>query len=182
MYFDKAGEQNTKACVEEAMRVAKERGIKDVVIATVYGGSMEYFPDPTDYNGVCITHSYGFKVPGENQMSDDVRRRLQDRGFKVYTSSHALGSTDRGVSVKSGGTSPAEMIATTLRFFGQGMKVAVEVATMAADGGLIKPGVPIIAFGGTSRGLDTAIIMRAAHARDILETTIEEIICMPKEK
>lgn len=182
MYFEKPGSENTEACVREALRVAKERGIKDIVIATVYGGSMEFFPDATDYNGVCVTHSYGFKVPGENQMSDEVRAELTKRGFKVYSCAHALGATDRGVSVKLGGTSPAEMIATVLRFFGQGMKVAVEVATMAADGGLIKPGVPVIALGGTVRGLDTAIIMRAAHARDILETTVEEVICMPKEK
>lgn len=54
-----------------------------------------------------------------------------------------------------------EVIAHTLRFFGQGMKVCVEIAVMAADGGLIPPNIPILSIGGTGRGADTA----GYHAR-----------------
>ena len=78
-----------------------------------------------------------------------------------------------------GGVYPVEMIAHTLRFFGQGMKVCVEIATMAADGGLLPPNEPIVAIGGTGRGADTAVIMRAAHANHILETKIDRILCKP---
>lgn len=40
-----------------------------------------------------------------------------------------------------------EIIANTLRMFGQGVKVCVEVATMALDAGLIPYGEDVIAAG-----------------------------------
>lgn len=92
---------------------------------------------------------------------------LREKGFQVYASSHALSGAERGITGKFGGVAPVEIIAHTLRFFGQGMKVCVEIAAMAADGGFIPPNVPILSIGGTGRGADTAVIMRAAHANHI---------------
>jgi hypothetical protein len=64
--------------------------------------------------------------------------------------------------------------------FGQGIKVGVEIATMALDAGLIPFGVSVIAVGGSVRGADSAIILKPAHAKDILSTRIEEILCKPR--
>ena len=181
-HFENAGPQNTKETIDLAVKTAKDWGIKDIVVATVTGASMADFPDDKDLNVVCVTHACGFKEPGELEMSGETINTLTSRGFKVYTASHTFGAADRGVSYKLGGVTPPEMIAHTLRFFGQGMKVAVEAAVMAADGALIPPGVPVVSLGGTKTGLDTAIIVRAAHSRDILDTKINEVICMPIEK
>jgi len=182
MYFEKAGPHNTKEAIDLAIKTAKERGIKHIVVATTTGACMENFPEQKDLNVVCVTHAYGFKEPGLLEVSADTLAALISRGFKVYTASHTFGAADRGVSNKLGGVTPPEMIAHALRFFGQGMKVAVEIATMAADGGLVPAGVDIISLGGTRTGLDTAIILKAAHSRDILDTKINEVICMPIEK
>lgn len=61
------------------------------------------------------------------------------------------------------------------------MKVAVEIAIMVMDGGLIPYGKEIIAIGGTSSGADTAIILRPAYGRNFFDTQILEIICKPRK-
>jgi hypothetical protein len=96
------------------------------------------------------------------------------------TTSHVLSGAERAFSSKFGGIYPVEIIANTLRMFGQGVKVGVEIATMALDSGLVPFGESIIAVGGSGRGADSAIIMKPAHAKDVLNTRIEEIICKPK--
>ena len=70
-------------------------------------------------------------------------------------------------------------MAHTLRMFGQGVKVCVEIAVMAADAGMIPTTEPVIAVGGSGRGADTAVILQAANANRILSTKIDEIICKP---
>jgi hypothetical protein len=83
------------------------------------------------------------------------------------------------MSRKFGGAYPVEIMAHTLRMFGQGVKVCVEVAVMALDAGLIPHGREVIAVGGTGRGADTAVVIRPAHASSIFDTYICEVICKP---
>ncbi|MDD2390727.1 MAG: hypothetical protein PHP23_13465, partial [Desulfobacterales bacterium] len=73
----------------------------------------------------------------------------------------------------------ALLIADTLRLFGQGTKVAVEVAIMAADAGALS-GKNIIAIGGTSGGVDTALVLTPAHQSNFFDMKIHEIICKPR--
>jgi hypothetical protein len=108
-----------------------------------------------------------------------VRQQLITSGIKVLTTTHVLSGAERGLSRKFGGTYPVEIMAHTLRMFGQGVKVCVEISVMALDAGLIPYGQPVIAVGGTGEGADTAVILTASHASSILETRIHEIICKP---
>ncbi|WP_417292116.1 triose-phosphate isomerase [Desulfovibrio porci] len=50
----------------------------------------------------------------------------------------------------------------------------------ALDAGLIPHGKEIIVVAGSGRGADTAVIMHPAHANNILETKINEILCKPR--
>ena len=59
------------------------------------------------------------------------------------------------------------------------MKVCVAISVMALDAGLISHGTEIIAIGGTVHGADTALILKPAHAANIFDTVILEIICKP---
>ncbi|MBR6607986.1 MAG: hypothetical protein IKK98_04925 [Oscillospiraceae bacterium] len=180
MYFEKPGKEFTAQTVQLAAQAVKEYGIRHVVLATTTGFTAEAFPELEGVSVICVPHAYGFKEPGKNELSDEMIAKIESKkGFKVYAASHALSGAERGITSKFGGVSPVEMIAHTLRFFGQGMKVCVEIATMAADGGLLPPNEPIVAIGGTGRGADTAVIMRAAHANHILETKIDRILCKP---
>ncbi len=45
------------------------------------------------------------------------------------------------------------------------MKVALEIASMAAEVGLLPPGEEAIAVAGTDDGADTAVVLRPAFAR-----------------
>ena len=71
-----------------------------------------------------------------------------------------------------------EIIAFTLRCFGQGMKVAAEITLMASDAGLVPGGEPIIAIGGSGQGADTAVVLQPTHAQTFFDLRILEIICM----
>jgi len=90
------------------------------------------------------------------------------------------------------------MIADTLRLMGQGVKVAVEIAVMAADAGVLSgqdiiaiggtakgadagvlSGQDIIAIGGTAKGADAAVVIKPAHMNNFFDLKIREIICKP---
>ncbi|TCO54541.1 hypothetical protein EV203_1502 [Caldanaerobacter subterraneus] len=75
-----------------------------------------------------------------------------------------------------------EIMANTLGMFGQGVKVCVEVATMALDAGLIPYGEDVIAAGVSGVGADTAIIIRPSYAASIFDTWISEILCKPAKR
>ena len=71
-------------------------------------------------------------------------------------------------------------MANTLRVFGQGLKVAIEITMMAADAGLVSPEEEVIAIAGTGRGADTAIVVKPANAHNAFALRIKEIICKPR--
>lgn len=179
MYFEKPGKENTEKTIELAVKAIEEFGIRHVVFATTSGYTASVFPQLAGVNVVCVPHAYGFNEPNQNTLSKEEIQKIKDKGFQIQIASHALSGVGRGVTSKLGGVTETEMIAHTLRFFGQGTKVCVEIAIMAADAGLIPTGEPILAIGGTGRGADTALILRAAHANRVLETKIDRIVCKP---
>ena len=72
-----------------------------------------------------------------------------------------------------------EIVAYTLRTFGQGAKVGIEIAVMAADAGLIKTQQDAVVIGGTGTGADTALVVSPTHAQTFFDIKIHEIICKP---
>ena len=179
MYFDNEGRENTQKTVELAIKAAKENNIRHIVVASNTGATARLFLD-SGFSIACVTHVYGFGLPGTNEMDPEVRKELAAKGMKVLTTTHVLSGAERALSSKFGGINPVEVIAGALRMLGQGVKVCVEVSVMALDAGLIPFGESVIAVGGTGRGADTAVIIKPAHAKDILSTRIQEIICKPR--
>ncbi len=179
MYWESEGREHTANTIQLALKAAKEQNIKDIVVASNTGETAVLLQD-CGLNVVCVTHAYGFKNPGENEMPEETRTALLDKGMKVLTATHVLSGVERACSSKFGGIYPAEIMSNTLRFFGQGVKVCVEVSVMAVDAGLVPHGGRIIAIGGSGRGADTAVILKPAHAKDVFSTRIEEIICKPR--
>jgi len=104
-----------------------------------------------------------------------------DRGQsgKVHTAQHGFGGVGRAVRKKLGTYELEEIVAYTLRIFGQGMKVACEIVIMAADAGLIPSGQAVIAIAGTARGADTAVVLRAANAQAFFDIQVMEVLCKP---
>jgi hypothetical protein len=73
------------------------------------------------------------------------------------------------------------VIAHVLRLFSQGVKVGCECACMAADAGLIRSGAEVISIGGSGRGADSAIVLKASNTHTFFETRVLEVICKPRE-
>lgn len=178
-YFNKPGKQNTEETINIALKTAKEKGIKNIVVATSTGKTIDYFNDYSGINIIAVSHAYGFKEPGKNDLPDEKRKEIEAKGIKVLSTTHVLSGAERQFSKMFGGIYPTEIIANTLRLFGQGTKVAVEIAVMALDSGLIPYNEPIISIGGSSYGADTALILRPSHGSTILDTKIDEIIAKP---
>ena len=93
-----------------------------------------------------------------------------------------VGMPGRAIRNKFSTAYPAEIIAQTLRIFGEGMKVAVETVIMAADSGLIPTDKDVISIAGTSRGADTAIVLRPANSTRMFDINVKEIIAKPRSR
>ena len=84
MKFAKPGKENTEETIELALTTARQRGIKNIVVASSTGFTMNYFTNIDDLNIVCVTHSYGFPEAGKNDMPKDTRKELED-SFQVLS-------------------------------------------------------------------------------------------------
>jgi uncharacterized protein len=179
MYFDKPGIENTDNTLKLAAERARELGIEEVVVASSTGRTAykarEIFQG---YRLTVVTSHSGFKEPFKNYMPEDVRKDLEGKGVKVITSSHALSGVERSVFQKYSGVHPVLLIADTFRLFGQGTKVAVEIAVMAADAGTLS-GSDVVSIGGTGHGADAALVLKPAHQNSFFDLRIREIICKP---
>ena len=183
-YFEEKGRENTEATLRLAVETANALGIRNIVLATTDGNTAKMMADSIDHEGITITavtHAFGQATPNTNPMSAELRRHLIDKGFHVCTAAHALSGAERCLSGTFNGVYPVEIIAHTLRMFGQGTKVCVEICAMAADAGYIMTGEPVVAVGGTGRGADTAIVLRPEVSSRVLKTKIDRIICKPIE-
>ncbi|MGD2200818.1 MAG: pyruvate kinase alpha/beta domain-containing protein [Candidatus Bathyarchaeota archaeon] len=180
LYFGEKGEENTDETLRATRLRAEELGIKDIVVASTRGGTgvkaVETFKG---YNVVVVTHSTGFREPGKQELTEENRERIEASGGKVLTVGHAFAGVSRAMRRKWETVGPAEVVAQTLRLFGQGMKVVVECAYMAADAGLIPMDRDIISIAGTGRGADTAVVIKPAHLQNMFDLYVKEIIAKP---
>jgi hypothetical protein len=181
-YFPKPGPANTGAVLEAVARRAKELSIDRVIVATCSGRTVfearKSF-DPS-LKIIAVTHVTGFDEPNVQELSEEDRRALQAQGVEVLTCAHAFGGVGRGVRNKVGAYQVDEVMAYTLRIFGQGTKVAVEIALMAADAGLVRTGEDVISIGGSGKGADTALVLRPATSSHLFDLRVREVICKPE--
>jgi hypothetical protein len=186
-YFDKPGKDNTAATAKAVTARVKELGIKHVVVATTSGDTALAFHKALkglEVHLVAVSYHAGFSGTGdENTMSEARRKQLEKLGVPVLRCSHALSGVGRSISKKFGGISHTEIIAYALRLFGcDGVKVAVEVAVMAADAGLVPTSSEIIAVGGSGKGCDAALVLKAAHMNNFFDLEVREILAKTRQR
>jgi len=179
--FDTPGRSNTEETIALALKAAKERNIGTIIVPSSSGKTAEYMGtiDTMGIHVIIVTLVNGFKANGVQPFSPVLRKELTEKGMDVLTTTHVLSGAERGISTRFQGAYPVEIIAHTLRMFGQGTKVALECAVMALDSGLITFGQKVMALGGTGGGVDTAIVMTPGHASRIFESRLHEVICKP---
>lgn len=186
-YFDKpGGDENTAMTLALARKRAEELGIKTIVVASTTGGTavkaVEVF---RGYKVVVVTHTTGFREANTQEFTEENRQLVMAGGGIIHTTTHAFGGIQRSLLRPADGP-PApsqaigDIVAMTLRTFGQGMKVALEIAAMAADAGLVRTDEEIIAIGGTGRGADTAVVLTPSYVHRFFNTRVREIICKPR--
>lgn len=181
LYFDTPGPGNTGPTLEAAACRARERDIRNVLVAS-YSGATGRLAAALfrGANLVVVTHSAGFAGSNRQELEPEARRALEEAGARVLTCQHAFGGVGRAVRKKLGTYELEEIVAFALRTFGQGTKVAIEIALMAADAGLVPTGVPCISVGGTGTGADTALILKPANAQSFFDLKVMEIIAKPR--
>ena len=98
---------------------------------------------------------------------------------KYMVGTKVLGSRD-DIAVLADNYEIDEIIANSLRIFGQGLKVCVEISMMAADAGFVSTTKPVVVFGGTGTGIDCVVILKPENTHNFFDIKINEIICKPK--
>ena len=179
-YFESTGEINTDETLKLAKKRADDLGIKNLVIASTRGNTgvkaVEFFEG---YNVVIVPHVTGLREPGQQELTEENKKVIEEKGGIIVIAAHSFSGINRAIQAKWNTMYPAGIIAQTLRLFGQGMKVVVEIAAMAADAGVIPVDEDIAVVSGSGRGADTAVILKAANSHRIFDMVIREIIAKP---
>jgi len=182
LYFTTPGKVNTEVLLKFVKDYTEATGVNHIVVASTTGETgvkaSEVFKD---FNVVVVTHHSGFKEPSAQEMTEENRLKILENGAHVLTATHALSSVERAIRKEFGTLQPLELIAHTLRRMGEGTKVCVEITLMAADAGLIPADRDVIAIAGSSRGADTALLIKPANSSRFFDLNIREILAKPRD-
>jgi len=181
VYFEKPGPENTEETLKLAKERAEELGIRNIVVASTTGEtgvkSSEVFKG---YNLIVASHVTGFRKPNFQEFLPKNRNIIENNGAKILTTTHAFGTLGRAIFKKFGTIQVDEIVANILRLFGQGVKVACEIACMAADAGLIRTDEEAVVIGGSGGGADTAVVLKPSNTHTFFDLRVKEIVCKPR--
>jgi len=183
IYFEKPGRENTADCLEIVKEALKKENYKHVVVASTSGDTGTLFSEALKNSGInliVVTHSSGFKEPNTIEMIEDIRKKIEKNGAKVFTGSMLTHSLETSLASKFGGSYPTLIIANSLRRFGEGSKVCCEIVMMAADAGLIPEGEEVLAVAGTAWGADTVLVIKSATSKRFLDLKVLEVLAKPR--
>ena len=165
VYFANKGKENSDEVAKiVATRLAKG-DVSAVAVATTSGFSALTLAKAVSAG----TRIYGVNFQNSTKLESGMREKAEALGVRFMPDE----PTARYLK-DIAGHSP-----DTLRCFGQGMKVAVEVIMQAVEVGHIENGETVIGVGGSSRGSDVAIVARAAGPDNLSEMWISEILAKP---
>ncbi|MFH0941820.1 MAG: pyruvate kinase alpha/beta domain-containing protein [Chloroflexota bacterium] len=185
-YFEKPGPANTETTLRLARERADELGIRQVIVASTRGDTalkaMDVF---AGFKVVVVGIVIGPREHDTGQadfrpFSPEARQAVTAKGGVVLNTTHAFGGLNRALRNQlDWKANPISLIAAALRVFGSGMKVACEVAMMAADSGLVDTAEDAVVVAGSGRGADTAVVLRPVNAHRFFDLKVKEIICKP---
>ncbi len=182
-YFQEASPKHTDRVIQLVREfIDANPEISKIIVATTEGVTglkvTDSFPDREI---IVITHHTGFVEPNYNELDDETRKKLEEAGAKILTTTHAFAGIGRSLRKRFGTWTIPEIFAIAYRTFGQGTKVCAELALMAADAGLVSVNEDVICIGGTGRGADTAWVVRPANTSDFPDLRMKACICKPIE-
>jgi hypothetical protein len=148
------------------MERIKEGDVRAVVVATTSGASALAVAEAMP-KGVSV---YGISHQPTDRVDPEIKEKAQALGAVFLPDEPAvmyLKDIDGHVP-------------DAFRRLGQGMKVAIEVAMQAVETGFIDPGTGVISLGGSSKGIDTAIVIKASGPQSFSDVWVSEILAKPK--
>jgi len=182
VYYENPGEDNTETTLLRAKEGAETLGIRDVLVASTTGKTgVKASEILKGFRLTVVRHHSGFQSPGSQQMTKENEEILLASGAQIVTAGHAFSGVERAIRTRRDTIGPLELMADTLRLFGEGTKVCLEITVMAADAGVIPVDRPVIAIAGTSKGADTALVVQPAHSNNFFDIYVREIIAKPLE-
>ncbi|MEW6216225.1 MAG: pyruvate kinase alpha/beta domain-containing protein [Candidatus Bipolaricaulota bacterium] len=160
---------------------AQESQINTVLVASTTGATaLAVLQAVKGKRIVSVTQHSGYDEPDSLQWPEQALRAFEAGGGTRFTGSHAFFGVARAVRQKWGTYLLEEIVASTLRLFGEGMKVCCEISMMAADAGLIRTDEEVLVIAGSGRGADTAVVTVPVNLSRFFELRIREILCMPR--
>ena len=191
VYFDRPGRHNTNKVVEVVLKRLAEGDLNTIVVASTTGyTALEFSQALQGQEGITLIsvgetpliREWGTEWP---VLKPETRQDLERRGVIVADRIPYLMHSSVLDYSQWKAPSAEELLRETLYAFGQGLKVAVEVVLIAVACGFLEPFQDVIAVGGTSRGADTAIVVRATYPNHVFSQDaakrlkIHEILCKP---
>ncbi len=178
--FDGPGPRHSEAALAVMLAGIEQYGVAQVVVASTVGDTGLAAAKLLAGRGVrlvVVTHNAGFKEPGRVEMSGETRAEIEALGAKVFTGTMPFRTIGTAIRERVG-ASQQDLVANTLRLFGQGTKVCVEIAMMAADAGLITP-ADVLAVAGTARGADTVALIAPQSSNKLFDLKVRAILAKP---
>jgi hypothetical protein len=181
LYHEQKGKINTEKTLEIAADRAEELDIQYVLVASTSGQTgLMAAKLMSNRDVIVVTHSTGFAKQDHQQLLPEFRKQIEEAGAQILTCQHAFGGVGRAIRKKLDTYQVDEIMAFTLRAFGEGIKVAIEIALMAADAGLVSTQAPCISIGGSARGADAAVVLVPANAQNFFDLRVLEILAKPR--
>ena len=188
IYFEEIKKENTAQTFKTALQRGNELGIKTFVVASTSGWTgVQAMKAFEGMNLIVVSHCYGSREPDKWLFADENLKLLKDKDIPIVTAAHAFGGITRAMNQMNITEAPytyviGDVVANTLRMLGQGMKVACEIACMAADAGLVRCNEDIVSMGGSGSvgGADVAVVLTPANSHRLFETRVKEILCKPR--
>ncbi|MDK1031292.1 MAG: pyruvate kinase alpha/beta domain-containing protein [Planctomycetia bacterium] len=152
LYFDKGGPEHTVLALE----VTKERAIEvcpeAVIVASICGNSAvkagEIF-EGTGIRVIAVSLQKGAWDPKYGSLDAGLAATARERGVEFMPDEPRCKLIDYD----------RPDVADAWRMVSQGFKVALQVASMCVDTGMIADGAEVIATGGSGAGTQTAIVV-----------------------
>ena len=185
VYLDKAGPKECPKCLTATAQRAKELRIKYAAVATTSGKTALELAKAFKKAGVkakVIGVGYAENYAAKwGRLQPRIVKAAEKLGAEFLKAGHAMGGINSAIQDKFETLSPNKMVANTYYTIGHGFKVAVEVALMAADAGLVPTDKEVLALGGAGKGADTALVLTPKCSAEFFDLRIHEVVCMPRK-
>ncbi|WP_455369514.1 hypothetical protein [[Eubacterium] cellulosolvens] len=192
IYFESPGFQNTDSVIDVTKERLRMKDVVAVIVPMTTGRTLEKFLNKLGKETKIIS------ISEDEVMKACKRISYPDKGTLGKLVRNRLGeSSENNVNLRRDifditflplcGDS-WKLIAETLYVFGQGMKVAIEIAVAAVEIGKIGSSTKVISVGGTGEGADTAVVLRTSTQKKSFagkheeRLSIQEILAMPIDK